>query len=167
MTLPVVLTVLLLTSACAVRYPTVIPVREQQFRSHDQPAPLPLQKDQRAEFEHFLNYGGNRFGRNPVPDARAAAHKQLLDALEKDANLNIRADLATSSFCAIAVALCESAPIFQKQIAVTQVIDARDRAPAVPDPIAVCDGDYCWVFRQASNRFTGVTAMRSVRRVKP
>ena len=167
MQIPAVPLVLLLTSACAVRYPTVVPIREQQFRSHDEPAALPLQKDARAEFDIFLGHGGNRFGRNPVPDAQDAAHKQLLNALEKEPNLQIRADLATSRFCGIAAALCESAPIFQKRIAVTQVIDARARQPAVPDPIAVCDDEYCWIFRQADNRFTGVYAVRSIRRGKP
>jgi hypothetical protein len=159
--------VLLLTTACAVRYPTVVPIREQQFRSPDQPAALPLQKEDRAVFELFLSHGGNRFGRNPVPDAQAAAHKQILDALEKDSNLAIRADIATSNFCAIAISLCAAAPVFQKRNAITQVIDARERQPAVPDPIAVCDDEYCWVFRQASNRFTGLVVVRSVRRAKP
>jgi hypothetical protein len=158
---------LFLTNACAVRYPPIIPIREQQFRSHDQPAALPLQKDDRAEFDAFLNHGGNRFGRNPVQDPQAAAHKLLLDALEKDSSLAVRADLASSSFCAIATGLCGAAPIFQKRTAVTQVIDARERQPAVPDPIAVCDDEYCWIFRQASNRFTGVIAVRSIHRAKP
>jgi hypothetical protein len=164
--LPVVL-VLLLASACAVRYPTVVPIREQQFRSHDQPVPLPLLKERRAEFELFLSHGGNRFGRNPVPDAMADAHRQILDALEKDANLAIRADLASSDFCAIAAPLCAAAPVFRKRIAVTQVIDARERQPAVPDPIAVCDDEYCWVFRQAANRFTDVFVVRAIHRGKP
>jgi hypothetical protein len=167
MMLRATLVALVLSSGCAVRYPTVIPIREQQFRSHDQPAALPIQKDDRAEFERFLGYGGNRFGRNPVPDAQAAAHKQVLDALEKDSNLVIRADLASSDFCSIAAALCSAAPLFRKRLAVTQVIDARERQPAVPDPIGVCDDEYCWVFRQAANRFTGLTVVRSVKRVKP
>jgi hypothetical protein len=167
MRLPPILIALLLISSCAVRYPTVVPIREQQFRSHDQPAALPLQKEDRNQVETFLGHGGNRFGRNPVPDAQAAAHQQILDALEKDANLAIRADLASSDFCAIAAPLCAAAPVFRKRIAVTQVIDARERQPAVPDPIAVCDDEYCWVFRQASNRFTGFTVVRSVRRGKP
>ena len=167
MRLQAALLALLFTAACAVRYPTVVPIREQQFRSQDQPAPLPLQKDDRAEIERFLSHGGNRFGRNPAPDAQASGHKQVLDALEKAPDLVIRADLATSDFCAIAAALCAEAPIFRKRIAVTQVIDARERQPAVPDPIAVCDDEYCWVFRQAANRLTGVVVVRSVRRVKP
>jgi hypothetical protein len=158
---------LLFNPACAVRYPTVVPIREQQFRSHDQPAPLPLQKEDRSQFELFLSHGGNRFGRNPVPDSQAAVHKQILDAMEHDANLAIRADLATSDFCAIAAPLCTAAPVFRRRIAVTQVIDARERQPAVPDPIAVCDDEYCWVFRQAANRFTSVFATRAVRRGKP
>jgi hypothetical protein len=167
MTLQAPLLVLLFTTACAVRYPTVVPIREQQFRSHDQPATLPLQKDDRAEFDRFLSHGGNRFGRNPSPDGQASGHKQILDALEKDANLTIRGDLASSDFCAIAAPLCGAAPIFRKRIAVTQVIDARERQPAVPDPIAVCDDEYCWVFRQAGNRLTGVVVVRSVKRGKP
>jgi hypothetical protein len=163
-----VLSVAMLTmTSCAVRYPTIVPVREQQFRSHDQPAPLPLQKTDRTQFESFLGHGGNRFGRNPVPDAQAAGHQQVLEALEKDANLAIRGDVASSDFCAIASPLCAAAPIFRKRTAVTQVIDARERQPAVPDPIAVCDDEYCWIFLQAANRFTGLTVVRSVRRVKP
>ena len=30
---------------------------------------------------NFLEHGGNRFGRNAVPDTQAAGHKQILDAL--------------------------------------------------------------------------------------
>jgi hypothetical protein len=167
MWLPPILLALVLSSACAIRYPTVVPIREQQFRSHDQPAALPLQKEDRNQFETFIGHGGNRFGRNPVPDPHAAAHLQIFDALEKNANLVIRGDLASSDFCAIAATLCAAAPIFRKRIAVTQVIDARERQPAVPDPIAVCDDEYCWVFHQAANRLTGVIAVRSIRREKP
>jgi len=167
MRLSLITPVLLLTTACAVRYPSVVPVREQQFRSHDQPAPLPLPKEERAQFDTFLSHGGNRFGPNPAPDPQSAAHRQILDALEHDANLAIRADLATSDFCAIAAPLCAAASAFRKRIAVTQVIDARERQPAVPDPIAVCDDEYCWIFRQESNRLTGVFAVRAIHRGKP
>ena len=55
----------------------------------------------------------------------------------------------------------------RKRIAVTQVIDARNRAPEVPDPIAVCDDEYCWIFRQSNNLLTQLVVERSVRRVKP
>jgi hypothetical protein len=116
----------------------------------------------------FLEHGGNRFGRNAVPDAQAAGHRQMLDALAVPANLNIRADLATSDFCAIAAPLCQTAPILlRKRIAVTQVIDARNREPEVPDPIAVCDEEYCWIFRQAGNLLTHLVVVRSVRGVHP
>jgi hypothetical protein len=154
-------------TGCAVRYPPVVPMREQQFRSHDEAAALPLDKDRRGEVEAFLSHGGNRFGRNEVPDAQAAGHKQILDALSAEDNLKIRADLATSDFCAMAAPLCQAAPLFRKRTAVTQVIDARNRAPEVPDPIAVCDDEYCWVFRQANNRLSQLVVVRSVRRVQP
>src|ERR1039458_7288699 len=156
-----------LATACAVRYPAVVAMREQQFRGTDSPAPLPLQPAARAEIQTFLDHGGNRFGRNPVPDSQAAAHKLLLDALENDSNLQIRADLATSNFCAIAAPLCNAAPILRKRLAVTQAIDARAKEPAVPDPIAVCDNQYCWIFQQAKNRFTGFVAVRSVQQGRP
>ena len=42
MKLAATLLALVITAACAVRYSTVVPIREQQFRSHDQPAALPL-----------------------------------------------------------------------------------------------------------------------------
>ena len=154
-------------AGCAVRYPLVVPMREQQFRSHDQPAALPLSAEARGEVANFLEHGGNRFGRNAVPDKQAEGHKQILDALADAGNLKIRADLATSDFCAIAAQLCQAAPIFRKRIAVTQVIDARSRAPEVPDPIAVCDDEYCWVFRQAANQLTQLVVMRSAWRAKP
>ncbi len=121
-------------TGCAVRYPAVVPMREQQFRSHDQAVTLPLGADARAEVASFLEHGGNRFGRNPSPDPQAAGHKQILDALGDTADLKIRADLASSDFCAIAAALCQAAPLLRKRIAVTQVIDARNRAPEVPGP---------------------------------
>jgi len=156
-----------LAAGCAVRYPAVVPMREQQFRSHDQPAELPLDAARRGEVETFLEHGGNRFGRNAAPDAQAAGHKQVLDALAAPANLKIRADLATSDFCAIAQALCQAAPLFRNRKAVTQVIDARNRQPDVPDPIAVCDNDYCWIFRQSNNTFTHLVVVRSVWRVAP
>ena len=78
---------------CAVRYPKVIPMREQQFRSHDQPAALPLTPERRDEIARFLELGGNRSGRNSVPDAQGAGHKQALDALAVAGNLVVRADL--------------------------------------------------------------------------
>ena len=40
-------------------------------------------------------------------------------------------------------------------------------APEVPDPIAVCDDEYCWVFRQAENQLTQLVVVRSVWRAKP
>ena len=61
----------------------------------------------------------------------------------------------------------DTAPILRKRIAVTQVIDARNRAPEVPDPIAVCDDEYCWIFRQANNRLSQLVVVRSVRRLQP
>jgi len=154
-------------AGCAVRYPAVVPMREQQFRSHDDAVALPLDQDARGQVASFLEHGGNRVGRNPAPDAQAAGHKQVLDALGESPNLKIRADLATSDFCAIAAPLCQAAPIFRKRKAVTQVIDARNSGPLVPDPIAVCDDEYCWIFRQANNLLTHLVVVRSVRRLKP
>ena len=154
-------------AGCAVRYPAVVAMREQQFRSHDQAVGLPLDGEGRGEVASFLEHGGNRFGRNATPDRQAAGHKQILDALAVQGNLKIRADLATSDFCAIAAALCQAAPIFRKRIAVTQVTDARNRAPEVPDPIAVCEDEYCWIFRQSNNLLTNLVVVRSVRRVQP
>jgi hypothetical protein len=52
-------------------------------------------------------------------------------------------------------------------MAVTQVIDARNRQPEVPDPIAVCDDEYCWIFRQSNNLLTHLVVVRSVRRLQP
>jgi hypothetical protein len=164
---PLPLLVLGFATGCAVHYPTVVPMREQQFRSHDQAVALPLTPEVRAEMATFIEHGGNRFGRNAVPDPQAAGHKQVLDALGEKGNLKIRADLATSDFCAIAATLCQAAPIFRNRIAVTQVIDARNRGPEVPDPIAVCDDEYCWIFKQADNTLTQLVVVRSVSRVKP
>jgi len=157
----------LATVGCAVRYPALIAVREQQFRSHDTPVALPLTPDGRTEVAHFLEFGGNRTGRNPVPDPRAEGHRQALDALAQAGNLTVRADLASSDFCAIAAPLCTAAPLFRKRLAVTQVIDARNRAPEVPEPIGVCDDEYCWVFHHENQRLTQLVVMRSTRRAKP
>lgn len=164
---PLLLLALGFATGCAVRYPVVVPMREQQFRSHDEAVALPLDPAGRADVASFLEHGGNRFGRNQAPDPQAAGHKQILDALAAQGNLKIRADLPTSDFCAIAAPLCQAAPIFRKRTAVTQVIDARNRAPEVPDPIAVCDDEYCWIFRQANNLLTQVVVVRSVRRLQP
>ena len=152
---------------CAVHYPAVVPMREQQFRSHDEALALPLDKSGRGEVADFLDKGGNRFGRNAAPDKQAAGHKEMLDALGVQGSLKIRADLATSDFCAIAAALCQAAPILRKRKAVTQVIDARQPRPEVPDPIAVCDDEYCWIFRQSNNLLTHLVVVRSVRRPQP
>jgi len=157
----------LATLGCAVRYPALIAVREQQFRSHDMPVQLPLSAETRTEVAHFLEFGGNRTGRNPVPDRQSDGHRQALDALAQPSNLTVRADLASSDFCAIAAPLCAAAPLFRKRIAVTQVIDARNRAPEVPEPIGVCDDEYCWVFHQENQRLTQLVVMRSTRRAKP
>src|SRR4051794_28475201 len=117
----VLLGIAAIASGCATRYPKIIPVREQQFRSHDQAVALPLTPEGRTEVARFLELGGNRFGRNPAPDTQAAGHKQALDALAVASNLAVRADIATSDFCAMAAALCQAAPIFRKRIATTQV----------------------------------------------
>ena len=156
-----------LASGCAVRFPAVVAMREQQFRSHDEAVALPLDKAGRVGMASFLEHGGNRFGLNQVPDAQAAGHGQLLDALGVEGNLKIRADMATSDFCAIAAPLCQAAPILRKRKAVAQVTDARNARPEVPDPIAVCDDDYCWIFRQANNQLTHLVVVRSVRRQRP
>ena len=161
------LVVVAFATGCAVRYPAVVPMRETQFRSHDQAVGLPLDAAGRGEVASFLEHGGNRSGRNAVPDPQAAGHKQILDALAAPGNLKIRADLATSDFCAIAVPLCRAAPIFRKRMAVTQVIDARNGEPEVPDPIAVCDDEYCWIFRQSDNRLTHLVVVRTLRRLRP
>jgi hypothetical protein len=164
---PLLLLALGFATGCAVRYPAVLPMREQQFRSHDQAVVLPLDQQARGEVASFLEHGGNRFGRNPAPDPQAAGHKQLLDALAVQGNLKIRAALATSDFCAIASPLCQAAPFLRKRVAVTQVIDARNRQPEVPDPIAVCDDEYCWVFLHSNDLFTHLVVVRSVRRLPP
>ncbi len=155
------------TAGCAIRYPKVIPMREQQFRSHDRPVGLPLTPPDRTEVAHFLELGGNRFGRNTVPDTQDAGHKQVLDALAVAANLGVRADLATSDFCVMAAALCQAAPIFRKRVATTQVIDARNSRPEVPEPIGVCDDEYCWIFTHESQRLTQVVVIRAAQRAKP
>ena len=164
---PLFLLVLGLATGCAVRYPAVVAMREQQFRSHDEAVGLPLDSAGRGEVASFLEHGGNRMGPNAAPDPQAAGHKQILDALAVQGNLKVRADLATSDFCAIALPLCQAAPILRKRIAVTQVIDARNRQPEVPDPIAVCDDEYCWIFRQSNNLLTHLVVVRSVRRLQP
>jgi hypothetical protein len=164
---PFVLLVLGFATGCAVHYPPVVPMREQQFRSHDQAVTLPLTTESRTEIATFLEHGGNRFGRNTVPDQQADGHKQILDALGDKDKLAIRADLATSDFCAIAAPLCQGAPILRKRLAVTQVIDARNRGPEVPDPIAVCDDEYCWIFKQLNNTLTQLVVVRSAWRVAP
>jgi hypothetical protein len=156
-----------IATGCAVRYPPVVPMREQQFRSHDQAVTLPLTPQTRGEIATFLEHGGNRFGRNTVPDAQGDGHKQILDALGEKDNLKIRASLATSDFCAIATTLCQAAPILRKRTAVSQVIDARNRGPEVPDPIAVCDDEYCWIFKQSDNLLTQLVVVRSAWRVQP
>jgi O-acetyl-ADP-ribose deacetylase (regulator of RNase III) len=142
-------------------------MREQRFRSHDQAVTLPLNDVTGGEVANFLAHGGNRFGRNPAPDAQESAHKQILSALALADNLKIRASLATSDFCAIAAQLCRAAPAFRKRKAVTQVPDARNREPEVPDPLAVCDDEYCWIFRQANSVLTHLVVVRSVRRPAP
>jgi hypothetical protein len=154
-------------TGCAVRYPAVVAMREQQFRSHDEAVVLPLDKKGRAEVASFLEHGGNSFGRNAVEDAQKAGHAQLLDALGAAGNLKIRASLASSDFCAIAAPLCQAATVLRKRKAVTQVIDARNKAPEVPDPIAVCDDEYCWIFRQSNSVLTSLVVVRGVRRAKP
>ncbi|MEO8595923.1 MAG: hypothetical protein ABI759_21560 [Candidatus Solibacter sp.] len=152
---------------CAVRYPKIIAVREEQFRSHDAAVALPLTVETRGEVSHFLEFGGNRLGRNAVPDEQGETHRQALDALGVAANLAVRSDLATADFCAMAAPLCAAAPLFQKRVAITQVIDARNRAPEVPEPIGVCDDEYCWVFHHENQRLTQLVVMRSTQRAKP
>ena len=150
---------------CSIRYPAVAPVREKQFRAD--PAGLPLGSKDRQKLEDFLDKGGNRVGRK-TPDRLAEAHKRVLNALVNPSNLTVRTDLATSNFCAIAAALCQAAPVFQKRKVTTEVVDARFDAPAVPSPYAVSDGEYWWVFRfNDQQQLDQVLVMRTVARGKP
>src|ERR1035441_10011668 len=82
---------------CAVRYPAVVPMREQEFRSHDEAVALPLNQDARSQVASFLEHGGNRFGRNATPDAQAAGHQQILDALGVGDNLDRKSTRLNSS----------------------------------------------------------------------
>src|ERR1039458_2469196 len=51
---PLLLLVLGLATGCAVRYPAVVAMREQQFRSHDEAVGLPLDLAGRGEGASFL-----------------------------------------------------------------------------------------------------------------
>jgi hypothetical protein len=44
------------TTGCAVRYPALVPMREQQFRSHDQAVALPLDEAARAKHSPLLQH---------------------------------------------------------------------------------------------------------------
>src|ERR1019366_7231563 len=110
------LLVLGFATSCAVRYPAVIPMREQQFRSHDQAVAPPLDQEGRGEVANFPEHGGNRFGRNAAPDAQAAGHKQMLGRLAAGGNLKIPGSLAAPDFCAIAFPPCPAAPILRKRM---------------------------------------------------
>ena len=76
-----------------------------------------------GKWRRFLEHGGNRFGRNAgagQAGGRAQTDPRCADGGGQPA---IRADLATSDFCAIAAQLCQAAPIFRKRMR----SDAGDR----------------------------------------
>jgi hypothetical protein len=153
-----------LAMGCVARRPIFVAVPRAASRS-EEPAALPLDPAGRARLEAFLARGGHPHAPDPVPDPRAAEHRQALDALSRPDTLALAAPHpGAKHFCDAAPALCADAPVFRGSALVRQVVDARESRRPVPAPLAARDGPYWWIFRIDRGRLASVLLVCDVRR---
>ncbi len=154
----------LLAAGCAARRPTYIVVPRATSRSAE-PVTLPLTAEGRQRLEEFLSKGGHPAAADPVPDPSAAEHRQVLDALAKDAALDVDTTNSTArKFCEAAAALCRETALFLGKPLVRQVVDARETRRPVSAPLAVADNNYWWIFRARAGKLTEVLLVVAVDR---
>ena len=149
--------------ACAGKHPAYVAVPQAQFRSEDH-IKLPLSGADVDKLIAYFDHGGNRFGRDTVPDPDNKARQQVLFALKDPANLAARTNAPARVFCDMAPALCGQAALFARKDVVQEIVDARDERPPFPRPLAVSDGHYWWIFRHSHGQFTELLVVRTIER---
>ena len=137
------------SSACALRYAVV---RESLYRSEgskqDRIA-LPLDDKSASILVDFLDTGVRREGDVSTPNRKPdndPVYGSLLQALRSPENLDVDLSKSGRHFCDAAVKLCAHTRLFRGRPATFDVIDARERQPVFPYPIAVSDGHFWWIF---------------------
>ncbi len=153
-----------LLAGCPGRRPAYVVVPRAAARS-EEPVALPLDSEGRARLEMFLSRGGHPQAFSLVADRRAAEHRRTLDALSSvDALAVVTANPAARRFCDVAAVLCRGTTLFQGQMLVRQVVDAREARRPVRAPLAVRDGNYWWIFRARAGRLESVFLILDVNR---
>lgn len=160
-------------SGCAVKYAVV---REERFRSEvnrSDRIQLPLTQQSTPRLLEFLNAGGDRTKMDKIeamPNAESI-YGPLLKALQNPRMMTASTRTPRKQFCQIAAEICSQTKLFRGRRAVTDVIDARERVPVFPYPIAVSDGRYWWIFyarrEQGEDRFYELLVTRTVLRKEP
>jgi hypothetical protein len=147
---------LLAVSACSQRPVTYVAVPEGEFRTEKTKSDrikLPLNAESREKLLKFLKAGGdaNNVGLNIV-DPQAEAHYSALLAALADPN-NLALENLTSR---------QTFKRWFPKPPIRQVVDAREEAPAILEPVAVSDGKYWWIFYQHQKRLTELLVVKAV-----
>jgi hypothetical protein len=137
------------SSACAVRYAVV---RESLYRSEESKQDriaLPLDDKSASVLVGLLDTGVRRDAAATTPNRKPEndpIYGSLLQALRSTDSLDVDLSKPGKRFCDIAVKLCGHTRVFRGRPATFDVIDARERQPVFPYPIAVSDGRFWWIF---------------------
>ena len=147
--------VAVLIAACPSPVPYVA-VPEARFRSEDtrqKRLQLPLDASAREKLATFLEAGGDtdNVGSNVVDPAARSRYAPLLDRLSDPRFLAFEDLTERSSYDA-----------WFTGRRLRQVVDAREKAPAVVDPVAASDGHYWWIFYSRHKRLAELLVVRAI-----
>lgn len=150
-------TVLLLSNiGCPSVQVPYVAVREAKFRSErtqSERIKLPLTIESRKRLIDFLKAGGDtsRIG-SEIADPEAERHyAQLLNMLSDTRNLSLQ-DLTEK----------QTFKDWFPDIPIRQVIDAREDAPPIIDPVAVTDGKYWWIFYHRHKQLIELLVIKAI-----
>jgi hypothetical protein len=151
--------VLLLSSiGCPSVQVPYVAVREAKFRSEQNKSErikLPLTTESRKQLIDFLKAGGDTslIG-SEIADPEAEKHyEQLLNMLSDTRNLSLQ-DLTEK----------QTFKDWFSDIIIRQVIDAREEAPPIIDPVAVTDGKYWWIFYHRHKQLIELLVFKAIPR---
>jgi hypothetical protein len=134
-------TILLLGNiGCSSGQVPYVAVREAKFRTErtqSERIKLPLTTESRRRLIDFLKAGGNTslIGKEIADPGAERHYERLLNMLSDTRNLSLQ-DLTEK----------QTFKDWFPDIPIRQVIDAREDAPPIIDPVAVTDGKYWWIF---------------------
>ena len=142
-------------SCSSVQVPYVA-VREAKFRSErtqSERIKLPLTIESRKRLIDFLKAGGNTglIGKEIVDPGAERHYAELLNMLSDTQNLSLQ-DLTEN----------ETFSDWFPDIPIRQVIDAREEAPPIIDPVAVTDGKYWWIFYHRHKQLIELLVIKAI-----